>query len=136
MDILIVEDDTALLAQLKETLEGLALATASARTAELGLTLIESDQHPIILLTDINLGDGMNGLDLASLLAQRRPALVTIFISGETHWMQQRPLNIRERFIRKPFRSAHLFNAIRELEGLLGREQLAVVDGSSAYALV
>lgn len=128
MDILIVEDDPALLAQLEETLEFFAFATASASSAEAALAVIQDRGCPRILLTDINLGDGMNGLDLGSLLARRWPALTTILISGETMAMRDSPLGPRERFIRKPFRSAQLLGAIRELDALQAPQERLVTS--------
>jgi DNA-binding NarL/FixJ family response regulator len=78
--ILVVEDDPLLGSLLTNALGHEGFETACAPSAlEAKKTLRDFD--PDIVLADIDLGDGPNGIDLINLLHQTRPDVVAIILS-------------------------------------------------------
>ena len=55
-----------------------------ADTAAAALPMLKGDDAPDVLLTDVVLGTGMNGIDLAEAARVFKPGLPVIFMSGFT----------------------------------------------------
>jgi two-component SAPR family response regulator len=55
-----------------------------ADTAAVAIGLLKSDQAPDVIITDVVLGNGMNGIDLADAARVFRPGLPLVFVSGYT----------------------------------------------------
>ena len=70
-------------------------------------------QMPDVIATDIGLGHGLNGFDLAEMARSRHPAVEVILISGSTPHARGRPLRRHARFLQNPFDTATLSAAIR-----------------------
>jgi PAS domain S-box-containing protein len=81
--VLLVEDDPAVRLVALAFLEALEAIVTPCVNAEEGLLAIESDSEGFdLLLTDIALGAGMRGTELARQAQQRRPALAVLLVSG------------------------------------------------------
>ena len=84
--VLVVEDEASVRSTVRRQLETLGHDVLEADSAAAALALLKSsDEPPHVLLTDVQLGGGMNGVDLAE--AARRdfqPALPVVFMSGFT----------------------------------------------------
>ena len=82
--ILVVEDEDSVLALTKTLLRHLGYRTLQASNGADALLLIQ--QHPNIelLLTDVVLGGGMNGAELAKQAFVYRPGLRVLYMSGYT----------------------------------------------------
>jgi DNA-binding NtrC family response regulator len=82
--ILVVEDETAVRSTVRRQLETLGHKVLEADTATSAMAILRSKGAPDVLLTDVVLGTGMNGIDLADAARYLRPGLPVIFISGFT----------------------------------------------------
>lgn len=111
MDILLVEDDELILDSLTEVLRDAGFITARSATAEGALSMVNG-HGPAVLVTDINLGPGMDGLTLGRTLLAQRPDLAVVYISGR--FAELGDLGRGERFMPKPFGAAALLDAIRD----------------------
>jgi PAS domain S-box-containing protein len=82
--ILLVEDEAAVRATVRRQLETLGHKVVPAANAEAALENLRGSERPDVLLTDVVLGAGMNGIDLADTARMARPDLPVIFMSGFT----------------------------------------------------
>ena len=85
--VLLVEDDPQVAAATCDQLEALGCRCLETSNAEEALALLQTisyDQQPLpdLLMTDINLGAGMNGLELRQQLQQQYPQLPVLLCSG------------------------------------------------------
>jgi PAS domain S-box-containing protein len=82
--VLVVEDEAAVRSTVRRQLETLGHKVLEADTATTALEIVKSKDAPDALLTDVVLGTGMNGIDLADAARELKPGLPVIFISGFT----------------------------------------------------
>jgi len=82
--ILLVEDEAAVRATVRRQLETLGHKVVVAEAAEPALQILRGAEAPDVLLTDVVLGAGMNGIDLADAARMARPSLPVILMSGFT----------------------------------------------------
>lgn len=118
VDILLVEDDDLVRDCLHEALEDAGLVVADRASAEDALAFLDLEGAPCVLVTDINLGAGMDGLAFAAAARRRYPALSVIYISGRHPRLAG--LDHHERFLPKPFAAASLVRAIRDVQHVTG----------------
>lgn len=111
--ILVVDDDPSVNQLLAVALGGEGFAVICASTAEEALAECRRHRDVNLLLTDVELGDGMNGLDLAAVLLRDFPALKVLVISGTTEYEAKARENCWP-FLKKPFDVASLLNGVRE----------------------
>lgn len=113
--ILLVEDDTALLAVTATMLTAVGYTVLPASRPEDALGLAASHPGPLhLLLTDVIM-PGMSGPELATRLAAERPDLAILFMSGYTDGSVA-PHGVLEpgiQFIQKPFDRSSLLQKIR-----------------------
>jgi len=82
LKVLLVEDDAAVRAVAVTLLEGFGAEPTVCTTGEEALPALASGQAFDLLLTDIALGAGMRGTELARQAQARRPALAVLLVSG------------------------------------------------------
>jgi CheY-like chemotaxis protein len=82
--VLVVEDEAAVRSTIRRQLETLGHTVVVADSAAVAIALLKSDAPPDAMITDVVLGSGMNGVDLADAARVFRPGLPIIFISGFT----------------------------------------------------
>ena len=82
--ILVVEDEAAVRSTVRRQLETLGHKVQVADSAAAALPLLRGAEPPDVLVTDVVLGAGMNGIDLADAARQALPDLPVVFISGFT----------------------------------------------------
>ena len=82
--ILLVEDDDSVRSTLRRQLETLGHTVLVADAASVAIGVLKSDPVPDVMITDVVLGNGMNGIDLADAARVFRPGLPLIFVSGYT----------------------------------------------------
>ncbi len=81
--ILVVDDETALAEMTKRVLEDAGYKVLVASSADRALALSRSHGGPIhLLLADVVLGKGMNGIELSAVVKRERPATEVIYMSG------------------------------------------------------
>src|SRR5690349_17822366 len=73
MDVLVVDDEALVREVVTEGLADGGLAVAEAPSAEHALALTETSGAPEVVVTDVDLGRGMNGLALAEEVHRRWP---------------------------------------------------------------
>ncbi len=116
-----VEDEDAVRAMVCETLKGYGYAVLEARCGEEAMSLSGSHAGAIdLLLTDVVM-PGMNGLELASRLADSRRGMPVLYMSGyaEEAVRRLRDAGAGAEFLQKPITPVILSARIAEL--LAGR---------------
>jgi DNA-binding NtrC family response regulator len=113
VDVLLVEDDELIRDILGEALNEAGLDTVRSPTAERALELMQGD-CPRVMVTDINLGAGMDGLALGRAARLRFPELPIVYISGR--YAAVSGLRKDERFLPKPFAASALLRTIAEFQ--------------------
>ncbi|MDR3531503.1 MAG: EAL domain-containing protein [Rhodopila sp.] len=115
---IVVDDDPLVLETLSETLEHLDWSVTAASSAEEALALSKSISTPEILVTDVDLGAGMNGFDFCAIARRRWPEAGIVVISGRPPRPEQlAALGSRETFLSKPVMMLALEAAIARVSG-------------------
>lgn len=120
MAILLVEDDTAIRLTLAEHMEDLGLQVLDAADADMALRILENPPGPItVLVTDLNLGPGENGLVLAAKARRRLPGLRVVYATGSPEMLRRHIIRPWERVFIKPFDACRLANEVQALDHAL-----------------
>jgi PAS domain S-box-containing protein len=82
--ILVVEDEAAVRSTVRRQLETLGHKVLVAETSSAALAILDGDEPVEVLLADVVLGNGMNGIDLAEAARVIMPGLPVVFMSGFT----------------------------------------------------
>lgn len=82
LSVLLVEDDTEVRAVAQRFLEALHARVTAVINAEQALLALQGGQGFDLLLSDIALGAGMRGTELAALAQQRFPGMAVLLMSG------------------------------------------------------
>ncbi len=113
--ILLVEDESSLRDMTARMLEASGYRVVTARTAEDALELLQDYPDVALVITDVVM-PGMSGADLAERLADLRPQLRVLFISGYTDDKLTRVLSMRgSHFLPKPYTVTLLTRKVRQL---------------------
>jgi two-component system, cell cycle sensor histidine kinase and response regulator CckA len=114
--VLVVEDEAAILELIKIMLENLGYAALVARTPAEAVRLVHDHAPDIHLLISDVVMPQMNGRDLAELIAEMKPGLKVLFMSGYTADViaHQGILEEGVNFVSKPFSVNDLAEKIRE----------------------
>jgi CheY-like chemotaxis protein len=113
LDILLIEDDELVRDCLEVALGEAGLETTGSTSAEAALDLLCPSRPPAVVVTDINLGPGMDGLAFMRAARERCPGLPVVFISGR--YGHLRGMTAIERFLPKPFTTPALLRAIEDV---------------------
>jgi CheY-like chemotaxis protein len=115
--ILLVEDNFLVRFDLVLGLEDHGFTVIDAGSAEQALEMICTDDEPPfeVVVTDINLGAGIDGMQFADRLRSRWPDLAIVFISGDVGQLRWRPPHPFECHLGKPCGVTELDEAISRL---------------------
>ncbi len=113
MRVLLIEDDELIRMMVADSLQDDGIEVDAVSNAEDGLVLLGSGQVCDVLVTDINLGAGLDGLALAGSVRARYPAISVVFVSGRPE--VPAGMASRDRFLQKPFTPRQLVQTIEEL---------------------
>jgi two-component system, cell cycle sensor histidine kinase and response regulator CckA len=123
--ILVVDDEPGVRRLVVRILERAGMLVLVADSGPQAIEMFAGHSHAIdLLLTDVMM-PGMTGPELAQQLAQRRPGLKVLLMSGYTAGTVRAGGNVGQeiRLIRKPFTPEGLLAAVREsLAGESGGE--------------
>lgn len=108
--MLLIDDDALVRGLLMDTLAEESIEVDGLVDA---LVLLGAGQIPDVLVTDIDPGAGLSGLDLASIARERCPAVEVVLIGGTSPDPGRSSFGRHDRFLRKPFAPAALTDAIR-----------------------
>ncbi|MBL6454461.1 response regulator [Belnapia sp. T6] len=104
MTVLLVEDDAVVRLTLADFFEAAGFDFLEASNAEDALVILDNLEQPIdVLVTDLDLGPGDNGLALATKAKQKRPGLQVVYETGSEEMLAGRILLSWERVFYKPF---------------------------------
>ncbi len=108
--ILVVEDEADVRMVVRRQLESIGHNVLVAEGPTEALLLVQGLGAPDVLLTDVVLGSGMSGIDLAAAARASRPTLAVIFMSGYTAVgeTQQRIRETGAPLLSKPFTTPQL----------------------------
>src|SRR3954465_13681370 len=112
---MVVEDEAALRAGIRRLLQEDRYNVVEAESGATALQLLQGPASETIdlVLTDLRMPI-MDGRQLASALARRRPSLPIVFMSGFTaQLMDLRLVSPNLAFLAKPFRDQDLLAAVR-----------------------
>ena len=114
--ILVVDDEAAIRDIVNELLSGAGYRVLLAADAEAALVLLEN--HRVVLLFSDIVLPGMDGFDLASLVAKKYPAIKIQLATGSMY--RERPLDERGKSLqydvmRKPYQGDFLLRRIRHI---------------------
>jgi CheY-like chemotaxis protein len=113
LTVLYVEDDVLLRLATAEEMRAAGLTIIEAGTASEAMTVLSSSMRLDLLLTDIRLPGGMDGMELAGFVRQKRPQMKVMVASG--HLPDWPTPNFVDAFVGKPYDVARLIRRIREL---------------------
>jgi CheY-like chemotaxis protein len=117
MTVMLVEDDTIVRLTMCEFLEEAGLQVVEAGDAEDALALLEKPAHGImVLVTDLDLGPGADGLVLAAKARQWLPDLQVVYATGSPEKLAGYQVAAWERVFLKPIDLTMLTAAVRVLE--------------------
>ena len=114
--LLLVEDEALILHTLEDVLTDAGFEVVTAIDgAEAIAALDNKDRTPAGLITDIRIGDGINGWDVARHARELAPSFPVVYMTGDSasDWASQGVPN--SSILQKPFASAQLVTAISHL---------------------
>ena len=114
--VLVVEDETFTRMDVVEVLRGPGFDILEAANADDAILLLECNSDIRLIFTDIDMPGSMNGLKLATAVRDRWPPISILATSGHFK-MKSGDFPADARFIPKPYGSAQIIAAIRDLTG-------------------
>ena len=102
--ILLVEDDALIRDYMAALLVASGYRVASAASGREALALVETGLVPDLLLTDVWIAAGMNGIELAQAAQLRLPGMKVLFCSGHIGTTGIGQLPKHAEYLQKPFR--------------------------------
>jgi PAS domain S-box-containing protein len=115
--ILLAEDNAGLRKLATRVLEPAGYTVLEAATGEEALHMLEHSREPVHLLLSDVVMPGMSGRQLAERIAETRPGMKVLYMSGYTSdtIVRHGVLEARVPFLNKPFTSAALLRKVREV---------------------
>jgi CheY-like chemotaxis protein len=112
--VLVIEDEDGVRNLLRTLLRLAGYEVLSCQQGEEAVDLMEARGGPLhLLVTDVNLGGGMDGFEAAARLRARQPGLKILYMSGEED--AERAIGPSERFLPKPFTPRGFTEAVAAL---------------------
>jgi len=111
--VLLAEDEPLISSFVSLSLERAGFVVFLACNAEKALQVFRNETIDL-LLTDVQMGDGMNGVELAERIRDEQPGTKVLVMSG----FPEKEVLTKERtlpFLRKPFTPAILTEAVRDV---------------------
>jgi len=119
LGVLLVEDDPDVRSVVRTFLEGMGCTVTMAASGEQALRLLEAAEVFDVLLTDIALGPGLRGTELAAQAQPRHPRMAVILMSGFSAELidADRDSPLEWELLRKPFNRSELAAAMARAVG-------------------
>ena len=114
-DVVVLEDVDLVRDVLTDIMEAEGFAVCPATNVGEAMAGLASIAGCSLLLTDIELGPGPSGFEAARMAQEKHPGLPVIYLTGRPSHGNGREFGPRERFLRKPFRTRELVDAMRSL---------------------
>ena len=114
MQVLVVEDEAMIRMLVCDLLETAGFSCRDAANAVQAIALLDQGRwKPDLLVTDYNLGPGLNGRQLAQEALRRQPGLGIAYITGNPECFDSHAFAPFERLVAKPFAGDELIAAVR-----------------------
>jgi DNA-binding NtrC family response regulator len=112
--VLIVEDEPLLRMNTVDMVEDAGFEAVSAGNARQAMQVLEDRQDIRIILSDIDMPPGMDGMELVAIVRNRWPPIDIILVSGQ---IASAAVHLPERglFFSKPYRSGDLVAAMTRM---------------------
>ena len=114
--VLLVEDETLILEMVSDVLSEQGFEVHAVSNANEALRYLTAGSVVDVLFTDINL-PGMDGLSLATLARQMRPALPVVYASGRVASLAVTDTVPRSEFVPKPYDLERIGNVLTKVAG-------------------
>lgn len=121
MCVLLVEDEELIRTLLTEVMTDAGFEVIEAPDAKIALGLAKAMLLPEAIVTDVNLGPGMDGFALVAAARCWWPAVPVLMISGMATNFAGRHRNTAERFLLKPFSLSDFMRNVSDLAGKPGQ---------------
>jgi DNA-binding response OmpR family regulator len=116
MEVMVVDDEPLVRELIAEELAEAGLCVAEAANAEVALAVIlDNAPPPSCIITDVNLGSGMDGIALAGEVRRRWPRVCLVVVSGNASNLERRAPGSCERAYVKPFDPRRLAAEVQHL---------------------
>ena len=125
MRVLVVEDDAVIREMIAEILIEEGVEADGVGYAEEALVLLGSGEKIDLLVTDIDLGDGLTGIDLATIARSRHAEVELLFISGHSEDRAGQVPGPHDHVLQKPFRAQDLVAILREARARISPDDTA-----------
>ena len=112
--ILIVEDEFSLRSMMEDLIASLGYQAVSAGSALDAMAVLESDDVPDLLITDIVMPGGVGGFELARRARKIRADLPIIYTSGYTGFSEEEMTDVVAPLVQKPCPPAELASLIKQ----------------------
>lgn len=114
MKILVVEDEPLIRLGLATVIEEAGYEVVEAANASDAIKTLEADRGVRLVLTDVDMPGGMDGIRLAHYVRDRWPPIQLIVISGKVG-VQAGQLPAGAKFVGKPYHEPALLNLVNSL---------------------
>ncbi len=113
--VLVVEDEALILAMVVSALEGARYGVRVAASGIEAMTVMDDQAELRALVTDVDLGEGPNGWDVAKRARERAPTIPVIYVTGgsQADWSANGVPN--SMLIAKPFVPAQIVTGVSQL---------------------
>lgn len=112
--ILLVEDEALTIMDLGDVLEDGGYETVQCASAERALSILEARPDICGLITDVELSGKVNGFDLANSVAEARPQLPIVIVSGRAAPDPER-MPPGARFIARPCTGEDILDQLKRM---------------------
>lgn len=116
MKVLVVEDEPLIRLGLASAIEEAGYEVAEAADASEAIRVLERDRSIGLVLTDVDMPGGMDGIRLAHYVRDRWPPVQLIVISGKVG-VRPGELPAGARFVSKPYQEPHLLGLVQSMIG-------------------
>jgi CheY-like chemotaxis protein len=113
--ILIVEDEVLTSEYLEFVLEKAGYEAIPAGSAEEAIAALEHRDDVDLVITDVNLPGGLNGLQMAALVRDRWPAINIIVVTGYSA-PRSDEIPLGSLFVPKPYSAQKMMEAVRHFQ--------------------
>jgi DNA-binding response OmpR family regulator len=125
--VLLVEDDADTREVMALLLDAAGYQVLSARDAKAGIRLMDEQPDIDVIVTDVNIGGGQDGISMAEELRRRGSNAAVVVISGDPEASSDR-LGPTATFLPKPYDRKALLAAIADARARNARA-CAIADG-------
>lgn len=110
--ILVVEDETLIRMHGADILENAGFEVLEAANADEAVAILHKHGEVRLLFSDVDMPGTMNGLQLATLVHERWPAIRLLLTSGQHH-LREEALPDHGKFVPKPWSHEDLISKIK-----------------------